>query len=296
MDHSSQMLTFVKVVELGSISAASRTEGQTPSAVSKQIRHLEDHVGHRLLHRTKVGVSLTDEGQEYYEKCRVVAQSVLEAEELISSFSDHPKGELDVASSVGFGRSQLIRLLPDFLDLYPDITMSLELTDRKIDLEAEKIDVAINFTEQLTNPNVIARKIMENDRILCASPAYLERHGRPETFSDLANFNCLRTSNVPGRNIWEAELDGVKHMVDATGNFAVSSADAVYEAALAGLGIARLSTFKVAEDIASGALVRLFPDYTQKHADIVVTFANKRNLAPKTRAFVDFLADRFHRS
>ncbi len=116
MDLSSQMLVFAKVVERGSISAASRSGNQTPSAVSKQIRHLEDHVGHRLLHRTKNGVSLTAEGHVFYDRCRAVAEKFREAEELISSFDGHPKGELRVASSVAFGKSQLIPLLPQFLE------------------------------------------------------------------------------------------------------------------------------------------------------------------------------------
>ena len=295
MDISSQMLVFVKVVEMGSISAASRSSGQTPSAVSKQIGHLEDHVGHRLLHRTRAGVYVTDEGREYYEKCRAVAEKFNEAEDHISSFNVGPKGVLRVASSVAFGKSQLIGALPHFLKLYPDITVTLELTDRQVDLEEENFDVAINFAEQLTNQNVVAKKIMKNERILCAAPSFIKQNGTPKTFDDLANFNCLRTSKFVGRNTWQADLDGVEYSVDATGNFSGNSADAVYMAALAGLGIARLSTYLVADKIASGDLIRLFPQYVQDHADVAATFANKRNLAPKTRVFVDFLADRFHR-
>ena len=293
MDVSSQMLAFVKVVEMGSISAASRSSGQTPSAVSKQIRHLEDHVGHRLLHRTKAGVSVTDEGREYYEKCRAVAEKFIEAEEHISSVSATPKGTLHVASSVAFGKSQLIVALPEFLALYPELSVSLEMTDRQIDLEEENFDVAVNFAEQLSNPNVIARNIMKNERILCASPGFLERFGTPTSFEDLNNFNCLRTSNATDRNVWQAEFDGKKQTVHATGNFEGNSADAVYIAALAGLGIARLSTYLRSAKIASGDLVRLLPKYQQDYTAVAVTFAERRNLAPKIRVFVEFLVSRF---
>ena len=290
---SSQMLVFVKVVETGSISAASRSNGQTPSAVSKQIGHLEDHVGHRLLHRTRSGVSLTDEGQEFYEKCRAVAEKFYEAENHISRFDGVPRGTLRVASSVAFGKSQLISALPAFLESYPEVSVSLELTDRRVDLEEENFDVAINFAEQLTNPNVIARKIMANERILCASPDFFSRKGMPRSFDDLANYNCLRTSNVMRRNAWQVDLDGIEYTVDATGNFEGNSADAVYRAALAGLGIARLSSYLVEKDIAAGRLVRLFPAYTQKHADVAAVYADRRNLASKIRVFVDFLVLRF---
>lgn len=283
------MITFVRVVESGSISAASRSSGQTPSAVSKQIGHLEDHVGHRLLHRRKTGVALTDEGRAFYEKCRAVADTFHEAQDHISSVSSQPRGILRVACSVAFGKSQLIGVLPEFLDRYRDITLSLELTDRQVDLDEEGFDVAVNFAEQLTNQNVIARRIMKNERILCASPGFIARHGTPDSFSDLVNFNCLRTSNVTGRNAWRAQLDDVEYTVDATGNFVGNSADAVFQAALAGLGVARLSTYLVADRIASGDLVRLCPAYTQKHADVAVIFADRRNLAPKIRVFADFL-------
>jgi len=293
LDVSSQMLIFVKVVEMGSFSAVSRNSKQTPSAVSKQIGNLENHVGYRLLHRTKNGVSLTVEGREYYEKCRLVADRFNEAEEHISTLKSHPSGVLRVASSVAFGKAQLIPVLPEFLELHPDISVSLELTDRAIDLEEESYDVAINFAGQRIKSNFIARKIMENERILCASPEFIERHGMPRSFDDLARFNCLRTSNAAGRNAWEADCDGTPYKVDATGNFEGNSAHAVFIAALAGLGIARLSIYLVEQQIASGELVRLFPEYTQKHADVAVVFADKRNLAPKIRAFVDYLADRF---
>lgn len=295
MDISSQMLVFVKVVEMGSISAASRSSDQTPSAVSKQIGHLEDYVGHRLLHRTRTGVSLTDEGRDFYEKCRALAEKFHEAEDHVTNISREPKGVLRIASSVAFGKSQLITVLPRFLDIFPEVSVSLELTDRDVDLEEENFDVAITFAEQLTNPNFISRRIMENGRILCASPGFLKRHGTPKSFDDLENFNCLRTSNIVGRNAWQAEIDGVMHTVDATGNFEGNSAHAVYIAALSGLGIARLSSYLVVDKVVSGELVHLFPTYAQKHADVAVIFADKRNLAPKIRVFVDFLVDRFRR-
>lgn len=290
---SSQMLTFVKVVEMGSISAASRASGQTPSALSKQIAHLEDHVGQRLLRRTRAGVSLTQEGGAFYEKCRAVAETFYEAEAYISAFDTAPKGTLRIASSVAFGKFQLINALPDFLALHPDLKVSLELTDRTVDLDEDNFDAAISFAEQLTNPDVVVRKIMPNERVLVASPAFLEQHGTPACFGDLANFNCLRTSTNVTRNAWHAELDGIAYDVDAAGNFEGNSADAVFNAALAGLGIARLSTYIVAETIASGKLTQLFPAYAQPRADIAVTFAERRNLAPKIRALVDFLVARF---
>ena len=196
MDVSSQMLVYVKVVEMGSISAASRSSGQTPSAVSKQIRHLEDHVGHRLLHRTKAGVAMTDEGREYYEKCRAVADKFLEAEAHISSFNGNPKGVLSVASSVAFGKYQLINALPEFLKLYPEITISLELTDRQVDLEDESFDVAINFSEQLINPNASSARLRHFSRHMAR-----QRHSAIWRISIACGRPTL-LAETPGRQKW----------------------------------------------------------------------------------------------
>ncbi len=293
METSSQMLVFVKVVENGSISAAARAAGQTPSAVSKQIGDLEDRMGHRLLHRTRTGVSPTAEGRDFYARCKEVAEKVAEAEAHMQVLDGRPRGRLRVVSSVAFGKAQLVPALPEFLDRHPEITLSVELSDRPIDLEAEDIDAAIRFSEQLDDPSVVVRKIMENERILCAAPEYLARAGTPDSFDDLVRFNCLRTMRTGGTAPWISVQDGREHVIEAAGNFEGNSADVLLHAALAGLGIARLSRYLVEDRIRSGELVRILPEYHQKNAEIVVIFAEKRLLAPRTRAFVDFLVERF---
>lgn len=293
METSSQMLVFVKVVDNGSISAAARAAGQTPSAVSKQIGDLEDRMGHRLLHRTRTGISPTAEGRDFYARCKAVAEKVEEAEAHMQRLDGRPRGRLRVTSSVAFGKAQLIPALPEFLAEHPEVTVSLEVTDRPVDLEAEDIDAAIRFSEQLDDPGVVVRKIMENERILCASPAYLAEAGVPASFDDLVRFNCLRTMKPGGSAPWRSVQDGREHTVDVSGNFEGNSADVLLHAALAGLGIARLSRYLVEDRIRSGDLVRILPEYHQKNAEVVVIFAEKRLLAPRTRAFVDFLVTRF---
>lgn len=293
MEISSQMLLFVKVVDLGSISAASRAMGQTPSAVSKQIGHLEDQVRHRLLNRTRSGVSLTSEGIDLYDKCKAVAEKFEEAEAHILSLDGHPRGRLKVASSAAFGKAQLIPRLPAFLAAYPDVQVALELTDRDVDIEEEGFDAAICFAEQRKKPDVVARKIMESRRILCAAPRYLDRMGTPESFADLAHHNCLRVSGGSERNEWFKGEPADAAAFEARGNFEGDSMDAVYLATLAGLGIARLPCYLVGEKIDSGELTQVLPAYAHKSTEIAVTFADRRNLAPKIRVFVDFLADAF---
>lgn len=296
MDISAQMLIFATVVERGSISSAARSMGQTPSAVSKQIGLLEDQVHYRLLNRSRNGVSPTQEGQEFYEKCKAMADKFKEAEAHIQHLDGVPRGKLKIASSVAFGKSQLIPALPEFMEENPEIQISLELTDRAVDLQGEGFDAAICFAEQSKAPDIIVRRIMQSHRVLCASPAYLERFGTPTNFAALDHHNCLRIAGDNRRNAWNTVEPTPAKAFEAQGSFEGNSTDVVYRAALAGLGIARLPSYLADHKFQSGELVQIMPEYSPPSTDIVVMFADRRNLAPKTRALVDFLVRRFRNS
>lgn len=293
MDISAQMLIFATVVEQGSISAAARSMGQTPSAVSKQIALLEDHVHYRLLNRTRTGISPTQEGQEFYQKCEAMAEKFKEAEALISSFDGIPRGKLKIASTVAFGKSKLIPALPKFIEENPEVQVSLDLTDREVDLQSEGFDAAICFAEQSKNPDILVRRIMRSRRVLCASPAYLERCGTPKDFTELAQHNCLRLGGDSKRNFWISVEPDKKRSFEALGNFEGNSTDVIFRAALAGVGIARLPCYMTDLNFQSGELVQVMPEYSPPCTDIVVMFADRRNLSPKTRAFIDFLVNQF---
>lgn len=293
MDISAQMLIFATVVEKGSISAAARSMGQTPSAVSKQIGLLEDHAHYRLLNRTRTGVSPTDEGQAFYQKCKAMAEKFHEAELLIRNLDGVPRGKLKITSTVAFGKSQLIPSLPQFMAENPEIEVSLHLTDREVDLQSEGIDAAICFIEQCTNPDAVARRIMRSRRVLCAAPSYLQRHGTPTSFEELASHNCLRFSDNNVRNIWLSSETTDEPGFEAQGNFEGTSTDVIFRATLAGIGISRLPCYMANQEFQSGNLVHVMPEYAPESTDIVVMFAGRRNLAPKTRVFVDFLVRQF---
>ena len=295
MDISAQMLIFATVVEQGSISAAARSMGQTPSAVSKQIALLEDHVHHRLLNRSRTGVSPTQEGQAFYEKCNAMAEKFKEAEALILNLDGIPRGKLKIASTVAFGKSKLIPALPKFMEENPEVQVSLDLTDREVELQSEGFDAAICFAEQRKNPDILIRRIMQSRRVLCASPAYLERCGTPKDFAELAQHNCLRLAGKSERNSWITIEPGNEQGFEAQGNFEGNSTDVIFRAAIAGYGIARLPCYMTDLKFQSGELVQVMPEYSPPSTDIVVMFADRRNLAPKTRAFVDFLVNQFGR-
>ncbi|MBK1622129.1 LysR family transcriptional regulator [Afifella marina] len=293
MELPSQMILFATVVESESFSAAARSLGLSPSAVSRQIGFLEDRLKVRLLNRSKHGLSLTEEGRAFYERCADLVARVSEAENLATAISGQPVGVLRVAATVAFAKAQLLPIMPEFMARYPELKVSLEVTDRPIDLAAEGIDVAIRFTEQVEDSFAVARKLARNRRVICAAPAYLTRAGTPTTRQDLAHHNCLRLSTVTRWNDWHLEGAEGADPVPLTGNFEANSADAIYHAALAGLGIARLSTYLVGEDIKAGRLVRLLPDYADDGSDILALYSEKRNLSPRVRAFIDYLSAHF---
>lgn len=293
MDLSSQMVLYARVVDRQSFSGAARELGQTPSAVSRQIAQLEDRIGVKLLHRSTSGLAVTAEGSAFYERCVDVVARIADAETFAATMKNAPQGRLKIAATVAFAKSQLLPVMPNFLERYADLSVELELTDRPVDFAHDRIDVAIRFTEQLDEDRVIARKIAANRRVICAAPDYLERHGTPQTSADLVDHNCLQLSTVSRWNEWHLPTVEGQPPVALTGNFCASSADGIYHATLAGLGLSRLSLYLVGADLAAGRLVRVLPDYVDEGSDIVAIYADRRHLAPKIRAFIDYLLECF---
>ncbi|MEX0694578.1 MAG: LysR family transcriptional regulator [Rhodospirillales bacterium] len=293
MDIANQMILFAKVVESGGFSAASRELGLTPSAVSRQIGNLEDRLGARLLNRSTRHVTLTELGKEFHARCKVIASNVAEAEALVLARVDHPQGTLRISATSAFAKAQLLPLMPEFLENNPDLKVSLELTDRDIDLIEDQIDVAIRFSEQVTDTSVVARKLASNQRIFCAAPGYIADHGAPSTPAELARHNCLRLSTVESFNSWQLDDGTSSESHRITGNFETTSSDALFHATLSGLGIAKLSTYLAHDALKDGRLVRILPEYAEDASDILAIYPNRRNLSPNVRAFVDYLANHF---
>lgn len=293
MDIASQMILFADVVEHGSLSATARDLGQTPSAVSKQISALEDRLGVRLLNRSTRQLSVTPEGHCFYQRCASISSQVREARELVEAMGGQPQGTLRIASTVAFAKAQLLPLLPEFLEAYPDLTVNLELTDRSIDLINSDYDVAIRFSAQIESSSVIARKLTAYKRVVCASPEYVAHNGVPASLEDFSNHNCLRVSTVNNWNDWEFLMDGKDVVLTAQGNFEANSADAVYYATKAGLGISHLSTYMVASDLRAGSLLQLFPEHNGEASGIYAVYASKHHLAPKIRVFIDHFSGKF---
>lgn len=293
MELESQMVLFARSVDSGSFSAASRELNHSPSAVSRQISNLENKIGVQLLTRSSQGISLTEEGHVFYSRCTEIRRNIASALDLADSLSQVPEGKLRVNTTVAFGKSQILPALGDFYEKYPKIELSIDFNDRPIDLAVTPIDVAIQFAEQIKDESLIGRKLAVNRRVICAAPSYNSRAGMVKTPQDLADHNILRLSTVEHWNDWVAEVCGPENSAKEHSNFEANSADALYHAALAGLGIARLPTYLIAQDIAEGRLVNLLPEHVDSASNIYAVYMMKRNMPPKIRVFLDFLAEKF---
>ena len=293
MDRFGEMETFVRVVESGSFSSAARDLHMTPSAVSKMIGRLEDRLGVRLLSRTTRKLSLTEEGRVFYQRITPILSEVAEAEETISLSTAEARGVLKVNASTAFGQYQIVPLIPAMLERYPSLQVELTMTDSIVNLVEEGFDVSIRIGN-LTDSSLIARKLGIANRVVVASPVYLERHGVPKCPVDLEQHQCLKLSIPTSLNKWEFVLADGPRTVEVSGRFEADNAIALHEAALAGLGLFRAATFVVGDDIKAGRLVQVLQEFEiSGDPGIFIVWPHNRNLSAKVRAFVDTLVDAF---
>jgi len=289
---------FVRTVDAGSFSAAARELRVTPSAISKKVARLEDRLGVVLLNRTSRKLALTDAGKEFYRTCAQSLAAIGQAEEALSEFTAEARGLLRVAVPQGFGRLHVVPLIPAFLDRHPGIRIDLlfgRLPGHPFD---ERVDVIINPTDP-PDSNLVVRPLFPIDRIACAAPSYLERHGRPKTLDDLGDHNCLVFTNSNAADSeWVFRIPGGRRRVRVSGNFHTNNHEALYVAAVCGLGIAHMPTYVVAPALESGELVALFRDAAARATDasrdtMNAYYPKSKNRLKKVTVFVDYLIEQF---
>lgn len=290
VNRSGELEVFVRVVELGGFSAAARKFRMTPSAVSKLVARLEGRLGVRLVNRSTRKLQLTPEGCAFYERgLRILSD--LDAAELEAAAGSTPRGRLRVNTNVAFGVHYLLPVLPEFLAEHPNITVDVALTDAVVDLLEERADVAIR-TGPLRESRLFARKLGDSRMVVVASPAYLARHGEPQSPDELAKHNLLGFCFARYIEGWPF-LDGEGRIiaVPTTGNALVSDGEAMRQLALAGLGLARLSSFHVTPDLRAGRLVSVLEAYNPGDIEPLhaVFLGQGGRLPARVRAFLDFL-------
>jgi len=294
MSYFENIRTFVRVYELGSMSAAARDQRISPAVASSRISQLESHLNVRLFQRTTRSLNATEQGQIFYEGAQRVIEAVEDAEAAISDVTSNPRGSLYVAAPLGVGRRFIAPLLPAFKQEYPLVDVRLRLSDRHIDLAQEGLDVAF-FLGTPQDSNLKIRKIADCERLLCASPDYIQAHGMPESGTDLVadKHDCL-ILRFPGATEFQWQLqtpEGVKRFA-ITGPFETDDGDVLTNWALEGQGIVLKPRFEVAAHLASGALVPVATQTPPLGVQLALLYAHRRHQDPKSRLFIDFMADR----
>lgn len=288
------MRVFVRVASSGSFAAAGRALRLSQTAVTKHVEAIEARLGVRLLHRTTRRLTLTEAGRGYLDACGRILAEIDEAEEAAAAGQAEPRGSLRMNLPVSFGTLQVVPWLSQFCARHPHVGIELGLSDRVVDLVEEGWDLAIRIGV-LAESSLVSRRLAPCRMLVCASPAYLETHGTPRSVRELAEHNCLgyTLSDRLGYDFWRFGADGTVK-VPVAGTLRANNGDALRAAALAGLGIIYQPTFLVGDDVRGGALLALSLDHLPLSAGHVqAVFRPDRRMPLKTRAMIDFLADRF---
>lgn len=293
MDRLDAMAAFVTAVDEGSLAAAARCLGHSPAAVTRAIASLKDRLGARLLHRTTRALRLTPLGETYLATCRQVLDELQRAERGAAADQDTPRGLLTLTAPVLFGRLRVRPALDQFLDANPAVQARLILLDRVVNLTDEGIDVAVRFAH-LPDSSLVATHLGEVRRVLCASPAYLERHGVPQTPPELSGHACIM-SNEAAAEPWSFahEASGRRRALQMAvihPRLIVNAAAAAIDSVLEGHGITRVMSYQVASDVVAGRLVLLLTGYEPPPIPVHFVMPADRSRTAKLRAFIDFAA------
>jgi DNA-binding transcriptional LysR family regulator len=293
MDRAAEMTAFVRSVDGGGFSAAARELGLTPSALSKLVTRLEDRLGARLLQRTTRRLQLTPEGEAFYVRSRRILADMDEAEAEVVEAGVRPTGLLRLHCGSAFGMHQLAPAIPLFLERHPGVELDITISDEPLVGLGEGVDLAIRIGA-LDESSMVARRICNLERVICAAPSYLERCGMPRTPDDLQQHNCLWITSLPVLRRWPFDTDDGIRVVHIDGNVVANNAETVLQLAMAGVGITRLTDVIVGDAIRRGELVPILNEWHHvEPVPLYATYPSGRNLSPKIRAMVDFLVEQF---
>lgn len=291
MDRYSDMAILLAVVDARGFSPAARKLRMTHSAISKRVQRLEDRLGTQLLLRTTRTLSLTQTGERYVQLARPILEDIQALEAAVVHESEAPRGTLKVSAPNALGQYHVVPALIDFMRLYPAIKIDLTLSDAIIDIRHERIDVAIR-SGTLADPSLVAHKLSANERLVCASPAYLEAHGVPAEPGELADHSCLKLNFESRFNDWEFRSSTSK-AIPIEGAFTCNSLDAIRTLCLAGTGIARLPRYMVNEDVQAGRLIPLLQAFSGPSTSGIYALRVAGDYVPaRTQMFIDFLCER----
>ena len=291
MSYVNNLRTFIRVHELGSMSAAARDQRISAAVASSRIAELEKHLGVRLFNRTTRSLQATEQGEIFYTGAQKVLDAIQEAETAVTATSRSPRGSIHVAAPLGIGKRLIAPLVPGFHDLYPEVSVRLRLSDRRLDVTAEGLDLVFALGV-LEDSNLRVRPIADCRRVLCTSPDYVARRGMPRDGDDLVEGRhaCLLL-RFPGATefIWTLRTETGARRFEVAGPFDSDDGDVLTAWALEGRGIVLKPVFEVADHLASGALVPVAEAHPPLDAQLACLYQHKRLQNPKSRLFIEYM-------
>lgn len=290
IDNLPGLLAFERIVALGSLTAAAGELGLSLAVVSKRLASFEQRMGVRLINRSTRRLAVTDAGKLLYAHAVRVVTELAHARDALARQRHEVSGLLKITAPYSFGRRRLVPLLAQFCLQHPQLRIQLQLSDEVLDLIAGGFDLAIRYGE-LRDSSMVARELVQNRRILCASPDYLRRHGQPQRLADLARHRCIVTGGAP---LAEWRFSNRRSgPIQIGGHIVCNDGEAAHAMALEGMGIALKSIWDVADDLKSERLVQILPKHAVSAAPINAVYLRGHNRVPRVRAFIDFLGNRF---
>lgn len=287
-----EILVFMAVVDAGSFIAGGQKLGLTRSAAGKAVARLEDRLGVRLLNRTTRTLSLTDEGRAFYERGLQILAAVDAAEASVAGEAGTPRGLLRLTVPDAFGRRVLLPLLSQYLETWPEVQIEVSFTDRLTDIVEEGFDLAVRIGGVNADKQLVSRVVARYQAMLCAAPSYLAEQGEPPDLDALAGHACLFFSSRTRRQSWRFRAaDGTWLKSPGRSRLRLDSGEAIRDAAVAGLGIALLPDFLIADDLAAGRLQQVLPSLDAGDVEIMAIYPSKRLLEPRVRRFIDLMVE-----
>lgn len=285
------MAIFHEVVNAGSFTLAASNTGHSTSYISKEINKLEGRLGVRLMNRTTRSLSLTPEGELYFQQCQQIISDAQQAQLALAGQSLTPSGTLRVSCLASLDMNELHDVFSGFLNQYPQVNLELDLSNRKVDLIAEGFDVIVRATPQLDDSSFISRKIMSSRGITVASPDYLQQHGTPQKPEDLRQHKCICYSNLKQPKLWHFKNQyGKETQLEVPCHIMSNSSEMELKLCKSGHGIVRLPKFILKDELETGELVELFTDFQSQEINVYLVYASRKHLSPKVRAFIDYVA------
>jgi DNA-binding transcriptional LysR family regulator len=292
MDSLDLIKTFREVASHGSFSRAATRLGVSKATVSKYISELETRFGVRLLNRSTRAVSLTDAGELLLERSKPMMEMFELTQAEVAEHASRPTGRLRISAPLGAGQGGLPKVLGQFMGFYPDVSISLELTNRHFDMAEDAIDLALHFGP-VEDENLIVRKLARRELVVCASPIYWKRHGKPTHPSELANHDALTQSNLGIRPQWRFEVDGQAFDVPVRSRMDATEAAPLIQIAMMGFGVIYMSEMLVQPHVDHGELVPVLQDFTRGDMWLSAAYLQRRHNSAALRAVLDFLESRF---